>query len=686
MAELNYRMISPSQTSIESGIRSLEGPEVCFAGQEQLIMPIEIEVHKPVEETLRDREHELSQLINMVPSHLWRLTPEGEPTFFNKRMVDFLGLDVPDMDKPGISRLEAVIETVHPHEAAEFRDTLNRCLVTGEHFTMRYRLRRADGVYRWMSSRAEPMRDPGGHIVQWYGLCHDIDDQMHAEEALRQSERQLQQMIDAVPVRIWSVTSMDGPVYFNKRYQDHFRAVIPDFEAIEEPRIETLLQELIYPEDAPEVQRTLLNCFESGRGTVMRFRWLEKDGAYRWAECRVEPRRDQDGTIVQWYGVSLDIDDEVRAQEALRNRERELSLLVDMVPSNLWRLTPDGETTLANKHMADFLGVDLEDKRQLAVVFDAIFHPDDVDAVSDVLGRCLKTGELFSMKYRLRRHDGVYRWMSGRAEPLRAPDGRIAQWFGLCHDIDDQVHAEEALRRASEQLARATQAASLAELSASIAHEVNQPLAAIVANSHACHRWLSAEPPNVERAKTTAERITRDANSAADVVSRIRALFRQAPRARSSENINHLIGEVCQLMADGIAAKGIRIETNLEPDLPSVALDRVQVQQVFVNLVRNGVEAMDGAIVDGARALQISSLRDGNDAIRIEVRDAGTGFEDTERVFQPFFTTKQHGMGMGLAICRSIIESHGGRLWMANNETRGATVAFTLPLEASEAP
>jgi PAS domain S-box-containing protein len=361
-------------------------------------------------------------------------------------------------------------------------------------------------------------------------------------------------------------------------------------------------------------------------------------------------------------------------------------LLVDMVPSNLWRLTPDGETTLANKHMADFLGVDLEDKRQLAVVFDAIFHPDDVDAVSDVLGHSLRTGEIFSMKYRLRRHDGVYRWMSGRAEPLRAPDGRIAQWFGLCHDIDDQVHAEEALRRASEQLARATQAASLAELSASIAHEVNQPLAAIVANSHACHRWLSAEPPNVERAKITAERITRDANSAADVVSRIRALFRQAPRARSSENVNHLIGEVCQLMADAIAAKGIRIETNLEPDLPSVALDRVQVQQVFVNLVRNGVEAMDGAMVDGARALQISSLRDGIDAIRIEVRDAGTGFEDTERVFQPFFTTKQYGMGMGLAICRSIIESHGGRLWMANNETRGATVAFTLPLEASEAP
>ncbi len=682
MAGLNWRM---TQISVESGIKGVDRSKVYFVGQEQSIVQMRIRDQKPVAAALRDREQELSLLVDMVPSHLWRLTPDGEPTFFNRRMVDFLGLDVPDTDKPGMSRLEAVIETVHPDDAAEFRDRLNRCLVTGERFTMRYRLRRADGVYRWMSSRAEPMRDHDGRIVQWYGLCHDIDDQMHAEEALRRSERQLQEMIDAVPVRIWSVTSMDAPVYFNKRYQDHFRSVIANFEAMEEPRIETLLRELIHPEDAPEVQRTLLNCFETGRGTVMRFRWREKDDVYRWAECRVEPRREQDGTIVQWYGVSLDIDDEMRAQEALRERERELSLLVDMVPSNLWRLTPDGETTLVNKRMADFLGMDQEDKQQLAVVFDTIFHPDDAGEVEDVLGRCLLTGDRFSMKYRLRRADGVYRWMSGRAEPLRDQDGRIVQWFGLCHDIDDQMHAEEALRRTSERLAQATRAASLAELSASIAHEVNQPLAAIVANSHACHRWLSAEPPNIERAKITAERITRDANSAADVVDRIRALFRHAPEARLPEDVNRLISEVCLLMADETTAKTVRVETTLEQDLPPVALDRVQIQQVFVNLIRNGVEAMD-AVAASARPIKIRSYRDGHDAIRVEVRDDGTGFKDPQRVFEPFFTTKPHGMGMGLAICRSIIESHGGRLWTANNEPRGATVAFTLPLAARETP
>ena len=156
-------------------------------------------------------------------------------------------------------------------------------------------------------------------------------------------------------------------------------------------------------------------------------------------------------------------------------------------------------------------------------------------------------------------------------------------------------------------------------------------------------------------------------------------MFRRAPQARLPEDLNCLISEVCRLMADEIAQKDIRVRTTLEPGLPSLTLDRVQVQQVFVNLIQNGIEAMD-AVGDGERALEIRSCRDGLDSIRVEVCDAGTGFGDAERAFEPFFTTKQNGMGMGLAICRSIIESHGGRLWAVNNRAHGATVAFTLPL------
>ena len=263
----------------------------------------------------------------------------------------------------------------------------------------------------------------------------------------------------------------------------------------------------------------------------------------------------------------------------------------------------------------------------------------------------------------------------------RQPDRGVA----FVIDLTERKRAENALRRASDKLARASQAESLAMLSASIAHEVNQPLAAIVANSSACYRWLSATPPNLERAKITAERITSDANSAAEVISRIRALFSRAPLVRSPQEINGLIIEVCRMMAVETAAKNVRVTTDLEPGLPSLAVDRVQVQQVFVNLMRNGIEAMD-PIVDGDRILHLRSFRENPDTIRVEIRDAGTGFKDAERAFEPFFTTKPNGMGMGLAICRSIIESHDGRLWMANNETRGATVAITLRLGTNEPP
>jgi PAS domain S-box-containing protein len=372
-----------------------------------------------------------------------------------------------------------------------------------------------------------------------------------------------------------------------------------------------------------------------------------------------------------------------------RESERSMRELVETLPAHIWCTDADGEPIYFSQQFRDFIGFNVEDiggnSSRLSTLLDAVVHPDDLGMVKTLFTNSLATGAPYALKQRLRRFDGQFRWFEIRAAPLHNSDGAVVQWNGVCLDINDQVHAEGALRRASDRLARATQAANLAEVSASIAHEVNQPLAAIVANSQACQRWLSAVPPNLDRAKITAERIARDANSAADVVGRIRALFRHAEDVRSPEDINRLIGEVCRLVSDEVIAKDIRLKTALEPDLPAVPLDRVQVQQVFVNLIRNGIEAMDSVASD-ARALRIRSCRESHDAIRIEVSDAGTGFQDAELVFEPFFTTKQQGMGMGLTICRSIIESHGGRLWVTNNKAVGATVAFTLPLTPSATP
>ena len=499
------------------------------------------------------------------------------------------------------------------------------------------------------------------------------------QDQLPSSEPEPSDTVEFTPAHLWRLAADGMPVFFNKRMIDDLGLDVVDLDVPGKTRLTALIEATVHADDAAAFAGSLSRCIAAGAPLSMRHRSRRRDGAYRWMSSRLEPLRDRDGEISQWYGASFDIDDDVRAEELLRHRQQELAMLIDMVPSNLWRITPEGETTLANKHMANYLGLNLEDKGQLATAFDTIFHPDDVGAVWDLFSHCLRTGEQFSMKYRLRRHDGVYRWMSGRAQPVRDVSGRIIQWFGLCHDIEDQIRAEEALLRASDELARATQVTQLAELSASIAHEVNQPLAAIVTHADACRRWLAADPPNIERATITAERIARDATSASDVVNHIRALFRRAPQARSPHDVRRLIGEACRLMADKVAAHNSRIEVSLEPDLPMIPMDRIQVQQVLVNLIRNGVEAME-ATPTGARLLSVVARSDGGDAIRIEVRDAGTGFKDAERAFEAFFTTKQQGMGMGLAVCRSIIESHGGQLWAINNEAAGATVGFTLPL------
>jgi PAS domain S-box-containing protein len=635
--------------------------------------------------TSRENEQKLQQMIDAVPVRIWSMAPEGGRVTFNKRYQDHLRsvlANPGDLQDPHIGKL--LQQLVHPEDAPAVERAMRNGFETGSGCTMRFRWRESDGIYRWAECRMEPWRDEAGAIAQWYGVSLDIDEEVRAREALRSRERELSLLVDMVPSYLWRMTPEGEPNFFNKRLVEFFGMDIDGADQPAAGRLPALIEQVVHPDDQAGLRESLGNSLATGESFSRRYRLRRADGVYRWVAGLAEPFRGEDGRILQWYGLTHDIDDLVTTQEALRDQRHELSLLVDMIPSHLWRMTPDGRTTLINKHMADFMAADKGDMTHVDTVLATTFHPDEVDAVWEHFNHCVSTGEIFSMQYRLRRADGVYRWMSGRAEPMRDENGNILQWFGLCHDIDEQVRAEEALRRASDRLAQATQAASLAELSASIAHEVNQPLAAIVANSHACHRWLSAEPPNVERAKITAERITRDANSAADVVTRIRALFRHTTEARSPEDVNRLIGEVCQLMADKTAAKDVRVETKLDPDLPPVALDRVQVQQVFVNLIRNGIEAMEH-MVDGARALQISTARDGNESIRIEVRDAGTGFTDAERVLQPFFTTKPNGMGMGLAICRSIVESHGGRLWTANNEPRGATVAFTLPLTASEA-
>jgi PAS domain S-box-containing protein len=645
---------------------------------------LDLTERKRAEAALRDRERELSQLVDMAPVHIRRMSPKGETIFLNKRLVDFAGVDLADLREHGMSGLAAATATVlHPDDAAGFAEALNHSLVTGEPFFRKYRLRRADGAYRWMEGRAEPVRDQSGAIVQWYGISIDIDDEMRAQEALRDREQELSQLVNMVPVLIRRMTPQGEPTFFNKRLLDFFG--FEDVSELDKPgmsRLAAAIQTLVHPDEAAGILETVRGCFASGEPFSMKYRMRRADGVYRWVDTRGEPLRNPSGAIVQWYVISLDIDDEMRAQEAIRQSERRLQQMIDAVPVHILSFTPAGEPAYINKRYRDYLGLSVPHFDSLREQQRALIHPEDFAEMYGTLKNCFETGAPFLMRYRRRGKDGTYRWTEGRAEPLRDQDGKIVQWYAVSLDIEDETRAQEALRQASAKLAQATQAASLAELSASIAHEVNQPLAAIVANSHACQRWLSAEPANVERAKITVERIIRDANSAADVVAHIRALFKQSVEPRSSTPLSGAITEARSLMAEEAARRRVRMDIDVESNLPLVAFDRVQIQQVLINLIRNGFDAMDSTPDD--RVLGLRARRVGS-SIQIEISDRGQGIEFPDKIFEPFFTTKQNGMGMGLAICRSIVESHGGRLWAEKNEPRGAALIFTLPIEMKPA-
>lgn len=378
-------------------------------------------------------------------------------------------------------------------------------------------------------------------------------------------------------------------------------------------------------------------------------------------------------------------EDERQRQMAIEQSEHHLRMLVDTLPTMVWAANPTGEPSYLNKRLIDYVGLtlnDLEapDSSVLQMAIQSSVHPDDAETVGRALVHSFTTGDPFAMKYRQRRADGVYRWTDGRAEPLRGADGGIVQWYGVSLDVDDEMRAEETLRRAQDKLALAAQAASLAELAASIAHEVNQPLAAILASANALERWLAADPPNLERTLTSAMGIVRDANAAAEVIDRIRALFKGATNARLPLDVNAVIEETAKLMDDTLKRRSVALKTQLDPALPRAVADRVQMQQVLTNLIRNGFEAMDVA-GHANRVVRVISRRQ-EDSIRIEVHDHGEGIAEPERAFEPFFSTKANGMGMGLAICRSIIESHDGHLWVASTGPDGTTIAFTLPIVA----
>jgi signal transduction histidine kinase/PAS domain-containing protein len=315
-------------------------------------------------------------------------------------------------------------------------------------------------------------------------------------------------------------------------------------------------------------------------------------------------------------------------------------------------------------------------------------HTDDGPVIEGMLESAARGEESFDCEYRIVIPGEEIKYVRSVGHCFVNPAGQL-ECVGSIMDVSEHHQAQASLQSAfdkiqslKDQLSRATQVAAIGELSASIAHEVNQPLAAMVVNGRSCLRWLSTKPPNLEEATLAAERTIRNGKEAAEVVQNIRALFKRAEPEKVPLDLNEVIAEVIRLHKGETVKQQVEVETNLEEELPHVMADRLQMQQVIFNLVWNGIEAME-ALTDHPKKLNIRSRQESPDAVLIEIRDHGTGLKDPQKAFEAFFTTKEKGMGMGLAICRSIVDAHGGRLWAANTDGPGATLCFTLPLKSN---
>jgi PAS domain S-box-containing protein len=623
----------------------------------------DVEDRKQAEEALRASELNFRLIVDSIPGLICVQDRYGEIELVNRQIRDYSGRI--------LEHLQDWQAIVHPDDFASRMKLWTRSVETGEPLDTEVRLRRADGIYRWFHARALPLRDTGGSIVRWYTLLSDIEDRKQAEESVRVSEYNFRMIVDTIPGLVYTMNPAGEIELVSQQIVDFFGKPLEELKD---------WPALIHPDDRPRLTSLVRRAIERREPFSAEHRVLKADGVPRWFHTRCDPLRDTEGRIVRWYGLLTDVDDRKIAEEALRASERELSLIIETMPALVWCAAPNGEVTYANQRVLDYTGTNFAALAKAGWI--DYLHPDDVAPTLDKWSNALATGRPIEVQYRFRRFDGTYRWFHVLGQLGRDSQGQMTRWYGLLIDIDERKSTEEALRITQARLSRASQIATVGELAASIAHEVNQPLSAVVANGHACLRWLLSQPPNLPKAHEAAERIVRDGKDAGEVVRRVRALFKRAAVERIPLDLNDVIAEVLRLLHGETTRKGVAVETSLEVDLPPVIADRVQLQQLLLNLLGNGLDAMD-PVVDRPKKLSIRSKRDCPDSILVEIRDYGVGLTNPDRAFDAFFTTKENGMGMGLAICRSVIEAHEGRLWASSAEPPGTTFSFTLPVKAS---
>lgn len=614
-------------------------------------------------------------IIDMIPAMAWSTTSDGMLDFANQHFLEYVGLSLADIAGENFYRL------FHPddleHLATEWRNIMTARTAK----EVEGRIKRADGVFRWCSLRQKPRHDPEGNVVRWYGVVLDIEDRKQAEDALKEteaalaaSEQNLRLIIDSLPVLVWSARPDGSADFVNKSWLDY--AGLPA-----ERILEWGFLDLYHPDDIAEMVEIWKRDLESSDHTQLKGRIRGADGTYRWFYFSGRKLTDATGTV-RWFGVNIDIEnlqyaeDALRYSEtALRESEQKLNLVINTIPAMAWSCTPDGQLEYWNKIFIDFVGLTIEDLQGYG--FYRVFHPDDVERMRASWEEIVATKRPDPVDARIRRSDGEYRWFNLRQNPLLDSEGNVVRWYGVVVDIEDRRRAEESLRQSQADLAHVTRLTTIGELAVSIAHEINQPLMAIVTNAGTCLRWLQDGHTDLEQASRAAERVVQDGHRAGEIVASIRAMAQRTPLRMKKTDFNTALCEVLFLLREELQSRGLQVVTDITTGPVHVLGDCTQLQQVLLNLIMNSAEAMhshDSAVIT------VRCVRKTGSDIEVSVSDTGHGIspDQLDRIFEAFYTTKSDGIGMGLSICRSIVEAHGGRIWATNNHPRGASFTFTL--------